>query len=222
MPSSSSTCRSGRGTACASNCWRAATREIAKQVPDEVAALSDAQIEVLGEDYNTPIHLRAAPEVAGRAVNERADRAALTAQFEEQGAVAVDDLLTPPALDALRRFLLESTIWHDFSHIDGFVASYLEDGLACPLLLQIADELRRAFPEILGSASAVPGLGLQRACGRSRPSTSTPTMPPSASISGSRRRKPTSTPGAAAWSSAGRRRPTIGRSGTTTPTGSGS
>ena len=51
---------------------------------------------------------------------------------------------------ALRRFLLESTIWHDFSHIDGFVASYLEDGLACPLLLQIADELRRAFPEMLG------------------------------------------------------------------------
>ena len=124
--------------------------EIAKQVPNEVATLSDAQIDALGEDYNTPIHLRAVPEVAGRAVNERADRAALAAQFEEQGAVAVDDLLTPPALHALRRFLLESTIWHDFSHIDGFVASYLEDGLACPLLLQIADELRRAFPEILG------------------------------------------------------------------------
>jgi hypothetical protein len=50
----------------------------------------------------------------------------------------------------LRRFLLESTIWHDFSHIEGFVASYLEDGLACPLLLQITDELRHAFPKILG------------------------------------------------------------------------
>src|SRR5262249_33876433 len=46
---------------------------------------------------------------------------------------------------------LESTIWHDFSHIDGFVASYLEDGLACPLLLQVADELRHAFPDILGA-----------------------------------------------------------------------
>jgi tetratricopeptide (TPR) repeat protein len=124
--------------------------EIAKQVPNEVSTLSDAQIGALGEDYNTPIHLHAAPEIGGRAVNERADRAVLTAQFAEQGAVAVDDLLTPQALDALRRFLLESTIWHDFSHIDGFVASYLEDGLACPLLLQIADELRGAFPEVLG------------------------------------------------------------------------
>jgi tetratricopeptide (TPR) repeat protein len=125
-------------------------REIAKEIPNEVVTLSDAQIDALGEDYNTPIHLRAAPEVAGRAVNERADRFALTAQFAEQGAVPVDDLLTPQALQALRRFLLESTIWHDFSHIDGFVASYLEDGLACPLLLQLADELRREFPEVLG------------------------------------------------------------------------
>ena len=49
----------------------------------------------------------------------------------------------------MQRFLLESTIWHDFSHIDGFVASYLEDGLACPLLLQIADELR-AFDAVGG------------------------------------------------------------------------
>src|SRR5262249_16359985 len=91
--------------------------EIGKQIPEEVVTLSDAQIDVLGEDYNTPIHLRAAPEVAGRAVNERPDLAALTAQFEEQGAIPVDDLLTPKALDSLRRYLLESTIWHDFSHI---------------------------------------------------------------------------------------------------------
>jgi tetratricopeptide (TPR) repeat protein len=125
-------------------------RAVAEGLSHDVTALSEAQIETLGEDYNTPIHLRAAPEIAGGAVNTRPDRAALTAQFEAQGAVAVDDLLTPQALDQLRRFLLESTIWHDFSHIDGFVASYLEDGLACPLVLQIADELRHALPDILG------------------------------------------------------------------------
>ena len=60
-------------------------RAIAEQLSDEVTTLSDAQIDVLGDDYNTPIHLRAAPEVAGRAVNERADRDALTAQFDAAG-----------------------------------------------------------------------------------------------------------------------------------------
>ena len=126
-------------------------RAIAEEVAEGATTLRAAQIDALGEDYNTPIHLRAAPEVAGGAVNERADRAAAAAQFDAQGAIFLDDLLTPQALDILRRFLLQSTIWHDFSHIDGFVASYLEDGLACPLLLQIADELRGAFPGILGA-----------------------------------------------------------------------
>jgi tetratricopeptide (TPR) repeat protein len=125
-------------------------RAVAAQLSNEVTALSDAQINMLGDDYNTPIRLRGAPEVAGSVVIARTDRAALAAQFDRQGAVFVDDLLTPQALNLLRCFLLESTIWHDFSHIEGFVASYLEDGLACPLLLQIADELRRVFPEILG------------------------------------------------------------------------
>jgi tetratricopeptide (TPR) repeat protein len=124
-------------------------RTLAKQLPQEVIALTETQIDALGDNYNTAIHLRAAPEVTGRAVNDRADLAALAEEFDDHGAIFVDDLLTPEALDSLQRFLLESTLWHDFSHIDGFVASYLEDGLACPLLLQIADELRRAFPDIL-------------------------------------------------------------------------
>jgi tetratricopeptide (TPR) repeat protein len=125
-------------------------RTVAEQLSSTVTKLSDAQLDVIGENYNTAIHLRDAPEIAGGAVKQRAASAALGAEFEQQGAVFVDDLLTEPALNSLRRFLLESTIWHDFSHIEGFVASYLEDGLACPLVLQIAGELRRAFPEILG------------------------------------------------------------------------
>ncbi len=143
---------------------------VAGGLSNEVSQLSDAQIDTLGEDYNTPIHLRAAPELAGSPVAARTDLGALTAQFDAQGAVAVDDLLTQEGLDSLRRFLLEGTIWHDFSHIDGFVASYLEDGLACPLVLQIADDLRRAFPDDCWPASPEPGLGIQRteSAGRSR------------------------------------------------------
>ena len=60
-----------------------------------------------------------------------------------------DDLLRPRALATLRRYLLESTIWHDFSHIGGFVASYLEDGLACPLCCRSPTRLRQTFPGLL-------------------------------------------------------------------------
>ena len=125
--------------------------EAAKSVPEKATPLSDRQLDRLGEDYNTAINICGAPELAGPAVSDRPDRDAMMRRFKEQqaGAVWFDDLLTPPALAGLKRYLLESTIWHDFSHIGGFVASYLEDGLACPLLLQIADEIRGTFPELL-------------------------------------------------------------------------
>jgi hypothetical protein len=124
---------------------------VAKEIPEQPTKLSGQQLTMLGGDYNTAISIRDAPELADGAVSERTDIAALTQSFGEgaMGAVYFDDLLTPAALLELRRYLLESTIWHDFSHIGGFVASYLEDGLACPLILQIADELRRTFPDLL-------------------------------------------------------------------------
>jgi tetratricopeptide (TPR) repeat protein len=124
----------------------------AEEVGPGTTELSNRQLELLGEDYNTAIHISAAPASAASAVSERPDRGAILHTFNahETRAVWFDDLLTPAALNGLKRYLLESTVWHDFSHIGEFVASYLEDGLASPLLLQIADELRRAFPEILG------------------------------------------------------------------------
>jgi tetratricopeptide (TPR) repeat protein len=131
-----------------------------EQVADEIGpgapALSARQFEELGEDYNTAIHISAAPACAESAIGERPDRDAVVRAFKlpgTAGTVWFDDLLTPVALNRLKKFLVESTVWHDFSHIGGFVASYLEDGLASPLLLQIADELRCAFPEILGPLS---------------------------------------------------------------------
>jgi tetratricopeptide (TPR) repeat protein len=123
--------------------------DVAKGVPEQTVALSDEQIDILGEDYNTAIHVRSAPELAGGTLGARADHDAIAEQFQRRGAVGFDDLLSPPALAALTQYLLESTIWHDFDHIGGFVASYLEDGLACPLLLQIVDEIRAAFPDLL-------------------------------------------------------------------------
>ena len=126
--------------------------DVAEALPANAAPLSAEQLERLGDDYNSAIHIVDAPELHCRAVNQRLHHETLARSFIERrpGAVFFDDLLTPPALSGLKNYLLGSTIWHDFSHIGGFVAAYLEDGLACPLLLQIADEIRAAFPGLLG------------------------------------------------------------------------
>ena len=128
-----------------------AYEDVARDFPEHLEKLSDRQSERLGDNYNGPINFHAAPEVAGHALNARRDLGALLDAFGAGGAGAIyfDDLLTPEALSRLSAFLLESTIWHDFSHIGGFVASYIEDGLACPLVLQIADEIRMTFSDLL-------------------------------------------------------------------------
>ena len=38
--------------------------------------------------------------------------------------------------------------WFDFLGKEGYIGAYLRDGLACPLFLQIAEEMRTTFPKI--------------------------------------------------------------------------
>ena len=124
---------------------------VASEIGDAVVELTDSQLESLGEGYNGPVRLSEAPELPSGAMSPDLDTAGIVREFRETtpGCARVTGLLNPRALALLRRFLLESTIWHDFAHIPGFVASYLEDGLACPLILQIADDFRAALPELL-------------------------------------------------------------------------
>lgn len=124
--------------------------QAAKTVSDAPVELTEEQLDHLGPDYNGPINRYDAPERPDKAVAERSDHDTIIAAFRASAAaVVLDDLLTPDALQSLRTYLLCSTVWHDFTHIPGFVASYLEDGLACPMLLQIADEIRERLPELL-------------------------------------------------------------------------
>ena len=45
--------------------------------------LSDRQLEMLGDNYNTAININSASELGGRAVSERPERDAVTRQFAE-------------------------------------------------------------------------------------------------------------------------------------------
>ncbi len=118
----------------------------AKDIPENgIVVLTDAQFDLLGDSFNTPFYVRSAPELPGDALSDA------MSVSDDHGIATIDNLLSDRALALLRRNLLESTIWSDFAHIDGFLASYLEDGLASPLLLQIADEIRTAFPDRLAA-----------------------------------------------------------------------
>jgi hypothetical protein len=68
--------------------------------------------------------------------------------------VVIDNFLSPEALEKLRRFCWGSTIWRK-SYKNGYLGAMPEAGFACPLLAQIAEELRVTFPTIFGEHGLV-------------------------------------------------------------------
>ncbi len=93
-----------------------------------------------------PFYLADGGGVAGAAVNPAGRVSEISAQPQ---IAVIDDLLTVEALEKLRRFCLDSTIWRRI-YDDGYLGAFPEHGFAPPLLAQIAEELRAAYPNLIG------------------------------------------------------------------------
>lgn len=102
--------------------------------------------------YNRLIHKDPGARLDGPAISPAFDGAAAEAMYRarEPGIAWGDGLLTDEALAALRRFCLESTIWFQFRYGNGYLGAFQDQGFCCPLLAQIADELRAAMPGVVG------------------------------------------------------------------------
>ena len=69
---------------------------------------------------------------------------------DQDGWVVVDGVLRPEALARLRIFLVESTFYYAPKQGGHYLMAALEDGLASPIVQQLAEELRATYPEVLG------------------------------------------------------------------------
>ena len=116
--------------------------------------LSNQHQYLLQDSYNRLLHVIKAPRLKEGAVNDSLDTKKITNDYfnHEFGLTYIDNFLSTKALNSLRNFLYESTIWFDVKK-DGYLGTYLIDGLANPLIFQIADELRKKFPKIFKSYS---------------------------------------------------------------------
>lgn len=112
--------------------------------------LSDTQFARIADSYNRPVNRVDGRRLAGSTLKAALDTEAITQDYFENlpGMTYFDDALTNEALGRLRRYLLQSTIWFDTRHREGYLGALLNDGLACPLVLQIAEDFRCILPEI--------------------------------------------------------------------------
>lgn len=103
----------------------------------------------IAPSFNRFLHLAPCERIPTCALNPTLDVAAIEARYHASHpeVMFVDELLHPEALNALRRFCLESTIWKK-DYENGYIGAFLGDGFVSPLLLQIAEELRLKFPRM--------------------------------------------------------------------------
>jgi tetratricopeptide (TPR) repeat protein len=116
--------------------------------------LTENQRKKINDTYGRPFHIKETPELPGSTLNNNLDIAGITEAYFKNtpGLTNIDNLLSTKALAAVRQFLLESTIWFHVKK-NGYVGAYMNDGMACPLFLQIAEDIRQAFSPIIKGRS---------------------------------------------------------------------
>jgi hypothetical protein len=97
-----------------------------------------------------PFHLEEGRRMPNNAVNPDASKGEIEARWRTSSpqVAVIDNLLTPAALGALRQYCWRSTMWHKV-YPNGYLGAMPEHGFACPLMAQISEELRGAYPAIL-------------------------------------------------------------------------
>jgi tetratricopeptide (TPR) repeat protein len=89
--------------------------------------------------------------IPGQALNPSAMSGAVAQWTRHRpGFAMLDNVLSNEALARLRQFCCAADVWRT-THRDGYLIATPENGFSCPLLAQIATELRRGLPDILGS-----------------------------------------------------------------------
>jgi tetratricopeptide (TPR) repeat protein len=106
---------------------------------------------LIGADLPDPVfHIGDGERVPGHAVDPANATPDLMARWRSGSPqmVVVENFLTEPALEKLRAYCAESTVWRRI-YDAGYIGATPPDGFACPLLAQIAQEIRGVYAGIL-------------------------------------------------------------------------
>jgi hypothetical protein len=130
--------------------YRALLEEIRGQVNEtELIGFDANRHPLVARTYKRPVHIAPVPPPAGSIINPALDFEDIQDRYlaADPNVLAIDQLLTPEALQAVRRFCRESTIWNNIK--PGYLGAYFFDGFCSELLLRLAWELREKMPRVI-------------------------------------------------------------------------
>jgi len=103
----------------------------------------------IAPSFNRILYCAPPERISTGVINPALDVEAIESRYltTQPEVTHIDGLLTPAAIESLRQFCLDATIWKK-DYENGYSGAFLGDGFASPLLFQIAEDLRRTFPRI--------------------------------------------------------------------------
>ena len=116
---------------------------------DNRMTINPQELTDIAPSFNQLLFCEAPQRLAQGTLNPSLDTEAVESRYHAKRpeVTYIDGLLNEAALEALRRFCREATIWKK-DYENGYSGAFLGDGFASPLLFQIAEELRLKFPRI--------------------------------------------------------------------------
>jgi hypothetical protein len=114
-----------------------------------VVPFDAARHPLVARTYKRPIHVDQTAPPSGPLINPALDDREISRRYREAqpNVIAIDGLVTQEALQALRTFCLDSTIWNNVKA--GYLGAYLYDGFCSELLLRLAYELRERLGGVI-------------------------------------------------------------------------
>ncbi|MDE3041457.1 MAG: tetratricopeptide repeat protein [Nitrospirota bacterium] len=117
--------------------------------PGNRVPITPQDLAPVAASFNRLLYRPSSPHLPAGALHPALDVESVESRYlaKQPEVTWIDGLLNLEALEALRRFCWESTMWKK-DYENGYIGAFLGDGFASPLLLQIAEELRLKFPRI--------------------------------------------------------------------------
>ena len=116
--------------------------------PTDIFTLSKEFTYKLGPTFNNLIYYQPPDIIEKKIINDNKKVVTINSKKKFKYMV-IDDFLNKEVLDKLYSFCLTNSIWNEFDYKNGYIGSFIENGFNAPLLLQISEEIRLQYPEIL-------------------------------------------------------------------------
>ena len=116
--------------------------------PTDIFTLSKEFTYKLGPTFNNLIYYQPPDIIEKKIINDNKKVVAKNSKKKFKYMV-IDDFLNKEVLNKLYAYCLTNSIWSEFDYKNGYIGSFIENGFNAPLILQISEEIRLQYPEIL-------------------------------------------------------------------------